>query len=91
MSSLARRQAEVLQTLQAIPRQQGIHIGVTFGIGESMFEVTVKARTFESLLSHAGEMTAAELADAVDKLIVLAQSEPSGSSPIFRLVEASVN
>jgi hypothetical protein len=91
VTSLARRQAAILEALQSRPREQGVDLGITFDIHGTLFDITVKARTFESFIGHAGEMTSAELLDVVDRLSQIAQAEPEASSPPTFRVVASVN
>jgi hypothetical protein len=91
LTSLTRRQIAILESLASRPREQGVDIGITFDVNGTLFDLYVKARTFESFIGHAGEMTTEELGEVVDRLVMLAQAEPELSSPpAFRLV-ASVN
>ena len=92
MTSLSRRQVDILETLASRPREQGVTINVNFDLYGSFFEVNVYARTFESFIGHAGEMTTDELNDVVDRLVTEARRdpEPAEASPRLRLV-ASVN
>lgn len=91
MTSLARRQIEMLEALQSRPREQGVSLNVKFDVFGSFFEVEVYAETFESFIGHSGEMTSDELNEAIDRVVIAARRkpEPTESSPRLRLVASN--